>query len=95
MEGGGLVGALYGHGLGIAGQLGDGLLTGSGHVGIGGTARQVLQLEDVTVGYVGVDAQTGLKVDIGVAARLDYRILTIDFRLWTTDFRLWSIDFRP
>jgi hypothetical protein len=81
MEGGGLVGALDGDGLGVAGQLGNGLLAGYDHVGIGGMTRQVLQFEDVAVGYVGVDVETGLEVDVGITARFDYRILTIDFRL--------------
>jgi hypothetical protein len=34
-----------------------------GHVGVGGTARQVLQLQDVTVEDVGVDAEAGLEID--------------------------------
>ena len=88
VEGGGLVGALYGHGLGIAGNLADGLLAGLGHFSIGGPARQVFQLEDVAVSHIGIDTETGLQIDVGVAANFDYRILTIDFRLLTIDYRL-------
>lgn len=73
--------------LGIAGELGDGSLSGSFNFGIGCRGGEILQLQKIAVLQVGIDVETRLHKDIGIAAAhllsaLALRTLRLSFYLY-------------